>query len=62
MPKVISRKIRYSNSNNYTYVVEKFANGRGVIKTYVKNNNTNCYNLTGIKRIQCGQKNSFVFL
>ncbi len=62
MPKVISRKIRYSNSNNYTYVVEKYANGRGAIFTYVKNNNTNCYNLTGVKRIKCGQKNSFVFL
>ncbi len=62
MPQVISRKIRYSNSNNYTYVVEKYSNGLGVIKTYVKNNNTNCYNLTGTKRLNCFRKNNFNFL
>jgi hypothetical protein len=62
MPKIVSRKIRYANTNNITYVIERFANGSGVIKTYVKNDNTNCYNLTGIKRLNCNKKNTFVFL
>ncbi len=62
MAKVISRKIRYSNSNSITYVIEKYSNGLGIIKTYVKNNNTNCYNLTGVKRLNCARKNSFNFL
>lgn len=62
MPNIISRKIRYSNQNNYTYVVERYANGYGVIKTYVKNNNTNCYNLTGVKKINCSKNNKFTFL
>ncbi len=62
MPQIISRKIRYSNSNNYTYVIEKYANGLGVVKTYVKNNSTNCYSLTGVKSLNCARKNKFNFL
>ena len=62
MPKIVSTQIRYSNSNNITYVVQRFANGTGVIKTFVKGRG-NCYSQSGRKRINCSaNNNNFVFL
>lgn len=62
MSRVVSTQIRYSNSNNITYVVKRFKNGTGVINTFVKGRG-NCYRQTGSKRISCGQNNNnFVFL
>ncbi len=62
MPKVVSTEIRYSNGANITYVIKRFANGTGVINTFVKGRG-NCYRQTGSKRISCNQNNNnFVFL
>jgi hypothetical protein len=62
MPKVVSTQIRYSNEFGVTYVVQRFANGTGVIKTFKKGRG-NCYRQTGQKVISCSENNNnFIFL
>ncbi len=62
-PKVVSTQIRYNNGGDITYVIKRFANGTGVINTYIKGIG-NCYRQTGTFKLNCNQNNNgkFIFL
>lgn len=62
-PKVVSTQIRYQNGGNITYVIKRFANGTGVINTFIKGRG-NCYTQTGTFKLNCNQNNNgkFIFL